>query len=162
MTVTTTTGARSFATVALLGFSLCYFASSSSSSLVGVVQSVSSFETATCAGGTNTSSCICTTIDTASSHFLASRNPFSGSSSSSSSSSSSTSLSSSSVCGLYFAPSTIPEAGFGLFAGQGFEKGQEVTPGGDLVVPLIDLMWHYGYDRFADDLWEDYRWSAKT
>jgi hypothetical protein len=37
---------------------------------------------------------------------------------------------SSSSCGVYYAPSTIPGAGFGLFAGINYDEGDEVTPGG--------------------------------
>jgi hypothetical protein len=42
--------------------------------------------------------------------------------------------SSSSACGVYYAPSTIPGAGFGLFAGIDFDEGEEVTPGGTSVL----------------------------
>lgn len=60
-------------------------------------------------------------------------------------------------CGVYFAPSTIPGAGFGMFAGTDYDPGDEVTPG-DLVVPYVDMPWHNGV--FEDDdlgfLWTEY------
>ena len=62
-----------------------------------------------------------------------------------------------SQCGVYFAPSTIPGAGFGMFAGVDFDSGEVVTPG-DLVVPYVDMPWHNGV--FEDDelgfLWNEY------
>lgn len=51
-----------------------------------------------------------------------------------------------SPCGVYFAPSTIPGAGFGMFAGIDFDEGDEVTPG-DLVVPYHDMPWHNGVEE---------------
>jgi hypothetical protein len=133
------TTARFFAAFVFLGY-LCYFAFSS----IGVQSKLSSTPQSSFpeTRGVNTSS---SSTATTPSHLLSVQNPSSSSSS----------------CGLYFAPSTIPGAGFGLFAGRHFEQGNVVTPG-DLVVPFIDLTWHYGYERIADDLWEEYRWSADT
>ena len=51
-----------------------------------------------------------------------------------------------SPCGIYFAPSTIPGAGFGMFAGIDFDVGDQVTPG-DLVVPYHDMPWHNGVEE---------------
>lgn len=48
---------------------------------------------------------------------------------------------SSSSCGVWFAESTIPGAGFGIFAGVDYSPGDQITPG-DLVVPYLDLAWH--------------------
>ena len=64
-------------------------------------------------------------------------------------------------CGIYLAPSTIPGAGLGLFAGADFEEGAEVTPG-DAMIPLRDMRWHnsvHGTDQF---LWDEYIWSGST
>jgi len=40
-------------------------------------------------------------------------------------------------CGVYFAPSTIPGAGMGMFAGKDYAKDSYITTG-DIVIPLID------------------------
>jgi hypothetical protein len=70
-----------------------------------------------------------------------------------SSSSESTTRTNHSSCRVFIAPSTIPGAGMGVFAGTGFEKGDEVTTG-DGVVPLIDMPWHNDVSEFVDDfLW---------
>ena len=62
-----------------------------------------------------------------------------------------------SPCGVYFAPSTIPGAGFGMFAGVDYTRGDEVTPG-DLVVPYVDMPWHNGVamDDELGFLWNEY------
>ena len=70
------------------------------------------------------------------------------------------SSSSSSSCGVYFAPSTIPGAGWGAFAAVNFSRDESVLPG-DLIVPLQELSWHNGFDHGSDDpenLWLDYYW----
>lgn len=60
------------------------------------------------------------------------------------------------TCGVYFAPSTIPGAGMGTFAGRSFRAGDEVTPG-DAVVPLRDMAWHHGGNDHTDTfLWGTY------
>jgi hypothetical protein len=65
------------------------------------------------------------------------------------------------VCGLWFAPSTIPGAGWGVFAGKAYEAGSRVIAG-DLTVPLQELAWHNGFDYWDDEphnLWYDYYWN---
>ena len=64
------------------------------------------------------------------------------------------------ACGVYLAPSTIPGAGLGLFAGRAFDTNDIVTEG-DIVIPLSELDWHNGFqlDFF---LWEEYTWSASS
>ena len=65
-------------------------------------------------------------------------------------------------CGLYLAPSTIPGAGLGLFAGIDFEAGEEVTPG-DAMVPIRDMEWHNSVrDSSKYFLWDEYIWSGST
>jgi len=65
-------------------------------------------------------------------------------------------------CGLYLAPSTIPGAGLGLFAGIDFEPGDEVTPG-DAMVPIRDINWHNQIDGFTNQfLWDEYIWAGAT
>lgn len=63
-------------------------------------------------------------------------------------------------CGVYFAPSSIPGAGFGMFAGKEFKKGSIVTPG-DLVVAYADMGWHNGVamDDNLYFLWNAYAWG---
>jgi hypothetical protein len=52
-------------------------------------------------------------------------------------------------CGIYLAPSTIPGAGLGMYAGnKAYEKGDMVTFGD----------WHMGHESY-DFLWEEYVWS---
>ena len=41
-------------------------------------------------------------------------------------------------CGLYFAKSTIPGAGYGMFAGRDYRRKEFVTPG-DISVPAVEL-----------------------
>jgi hypothetical protein len=64
-----------------------------------------------------------------------------------------------STCGVYYAASTIPGAGYGLFAGKDFEINDWIMPG-DLVVPIVEINWHNGHESYAN-LWEDYQWSAR-
>jgi len=65
-------------------------------------------------------------------------------------------------CGLYLAPSTIPGAGLGMFAGVDFEEGSEVTPG-DAMVPIRDMNWHNSLHGFTNQfLWDEYIWSGAT
>ena len=61
-------------------------------------------------------------------------------------------------CGVYYAESTIPGAGFGLFAGRDFDESEWVLPG-DLVVPLVEMGWHNGHQSYHH-LWEEYQWSG--
>ena len=70
-------------------------------------------------------------------------------------------------CRLYLAPSTIPGAGYGIFAGsEGFNVGDMVSYG-DIVVPLtwISDSIHSIYDYYSEELltnflWDEYSWSA--
>ena len=69
-------------------------------------------------------------------------------------------------CGVYFAPSTIPGAGMGMFAGRNFHKGETVTPG-DIVIPLIDWNTHnadmsMGYSAMSAYYWERYEVNRMT
>jgi hypothetical protein len=64
------------------------------------------------------------------------------------------------VCRIYMAPSTIPGAGFGLFAGIPYQKGNLVTPG-DGVVPIYDMEFHNGLSSSLF-LWDEYVWSGST
>jgi hypothetical protein len=52
-------------------------------------------------------------------------------------------------CGLYLAPSTIPGAGLGMYAGnKPIKEGDHVVPepngGGDVIIPIFEMEWHAG------------------
>lgn len=68
---------------------------------------------------------------------------------------------SSSQCGLWLAPSTIPGAGLGMYAGQNVVKGQQLQATGDLALPIIDIMVHVQDSNFWF-LWNEYTWDAKS
>ncbi|CAB9510486.1 Guanylate cyclase [Seminavis robusta] len=64
-------------------------------------------------------------------------------------------------CGIWLAPSSIPGAGLGMYAGRDFKKGEELQPSGEIVIPMIDIN-HHQYalgDQFFM-LWDEYTWSA--
>ena len=61
-------------------------------------------------------------------------------------------------CGLWFAKSTIPGAGLGMFAGKNFTKKQDILLSGEIVVPIVDLELHQGNDWVF--LWDEYTWNA--
>ena len=68
-------------------------------------------------------------------------------------------------CGLWLAPSTIPGAGLGMFAGRDFSEGEYLQQDdGDLVIPLVDLKEHA--QQFKDGdwkfLWDEYTWDAES
>lgn len=63
------------------------------------------------------------------------------------------------ACGVYFAPSSIPGAGWGMFAGRDFQSFETITPG-DIVVPLIDYYFHNGgVHGESQNLWVEYMWG---
>lgn len=62
-----------------------------------------------------------------------------------------------SECGVYLAPSTIPGAGLGMFAGKDYKKGDQVTYG-DVIIPIVDFDWNNGNSKFFW-LWDEYTWG---
>jgi hypothetical protein len=66
-------------------------------------------------------------------------------------------------CGLWLAPSTIPGAGLGMYAGRDFNASESMhrnhnhEPVGDLCVPLVDIDDHYG--STLNLLLGDYTWK---
>lgn len=63
------------------------------------------------------------------------------------------------TCRTYLAPSTIPGAGLGMFAGYNFKRGETVTTG-DAIIPIRDLAWHNnkGDDGFSNTyLWGTFK-----
>ncbi|MGK3742039.1 MAG: hypothetical protein ACI8RD_011136 [Bacillariaceae sp.] len=69
---------------------------------------------------------------------------------------------SSSECGMYLAPSTIPGAGMGVFAGHhDIRQGEYLlSDDGDLVIPAYEMNWHVGLDKRYSFLWEEYTWKV--
>eukprot|EP00536_Pseudo-nitzschia_multiseries_P004418 jgi/Psemu1/318414/estExt_fgenesh1_pm.C_730015 len=67
------------------------------------------------------------------------------------------------LCGMYLAPSTIPGAGMGVFAGhRDIPKGEHLlTNDGDLVVPVYEMTRNVGHTKYSF-LWEEYTWKASS
>jgi hypothetical protein len=64
-------------------------------------------------------------------------------------------------CALYLAPSSIPGAGLGMYAGsKPYTKGERIGDP-DLMLPVYDLDWHNGFQDFSF-LWDEYTWSSST
>lgn len=66
-------------------------------------------------------------------------------------------------CGVWLAPSTLPGAGLGMFAGKKFAQNQALIPTGESVIGVVDLVAHNG-QRYYDEgsfLWHEYFWSGK-
>jgi hypothetical protein len=65
-------------------------------------------------------------------------------------------------CGVYLAPSTIPGAGLGIFAGDHpIAKGEAVGMG-DILIPIVDFHWHNGgkNNTTYPFLWFQYTWMG--
>ena len=62
-------------------------------------------------------------------------------------------------CGLYLAPSTIPNAGLGVFTTRPLQEGQVVDTPSDLCIPIVDQKWHMGRKDF---FWtpSEYVWNG--
>ena len=66
------------------------------------------------------------------------------------------------ACGLWLAPSTLPGAGLGMFAGKDFAKKELLQETGDVVIPIVDILMHQrGRGKFTF-LWDEYTWSGKS
>jgi hypothetical protein len=74
--------------------------------------------------------------------------------------SNSTAASVTAECGLWFAPSSIPNTGIGMYAGRKFNKGDKLAPSGELVIPVVDIRKHHPGDWFF--LWDSYFWSGSA
>jgi hypothetical protein len=62
----------------------------------------------------------------------------------------------STTCLLYFAESTIPNAGLGIFAGKAFDIGDDVG-NGDVAIPVVELSLHNEepyFDPTSNYVWE--------
>jgi len=61
-------------------------------------------------------------------------------------------------CGIWFAKSTIPGAGLGIFAGIDFQPQTSVLPTGDVVIPIVDMEIHH--PEAYEFLWDEYTWDG--
>lgn len=68
-----------------------------------------------------------------------------------------------SKCGIYLAPSSIPQAGLGMYAGhREYKVGEQVTDG-DIVIPIFEMEWHNQLkDEEGNFLWDEYTWNGEV
>ena len=65
-------------------------------------------------------------------------------------------------CGVWLAPSTLPGAGLGMFAGRKFAQHQALLPTGESFIGVVDLAVHNGQRHLGESfLWDEYFWSGK-
>jgi hypothetical protein len=64
-------------------------------------------------------------------------------------------------CGIYMAPSTIPGAGLGIFAGRAFRAHEPLQQSGDLALSIVDIVLHNNDSGFTF-LWDEYTWNAEA
>eukprot|EP00980_Cylindrotheca_fusiformis_P006006 scaffold1284_cov108-Cylindrotheca_fusiformis.AAC.20 len=67
-------------------------------------------------------------------------------------------------CGIYLAPSSIPNAGLGMYVGhRNFTMGENVTDG-DIIIPVFEMDWHNMLKedklKFEHFLWDEYTWNG--
>lgn len=68
-------------------------------------------------------------------------------------------------CTLYLAPSTIPNAGLGVFTSIPLPSGTLLPGGGDAVIPISDIDFHNDASAEEEDyhwLFSEYLWSARS
>lgn len=63
-------------------------------------------------------------------------------------------------CGVWFAESSIPHSGMGMYAGRTFLKKEPLMATGDVVVPIVDINYYQG--KKFKYLWDSYTWSASA
>lgn len=63
------------------------------------------------------------------------------------------------ACGLYLAPSTIPQAGLGVFTAEAKSTGDRISYG-DICFPYIDMYWHNDENAAASNPFQDYFWMG--
>jgi hypothetical protein len=66
-------------------------------------------------------------------------------------------------CGLYLAPSSIPGAGSGVFAGDQLYRKGDIVGVGDIVIPIVELEWHNRGHHIMKYpfLWDEYTWHSE-
>ncbi|KAI2504643.1 hypothetical protein MHU86_9753 [Fragilaria crotonensis] len=62
-------------------------------------------------------------------------------------------------CGIWFAKSTIPNSGLGMYAGRSFNEGEDMMASGDILIPIVDLEMHQGDDWFF--VLDTYSWGIR-
>ena len=62
------------------------------------------------------------------------------------------------TCGIWFAKSSIPNAGLGMYAGRHFDQGEDMAASGDVVIPIVDIEMHQGRGWLF--LWDSYVWDC--
>ena len=69
-----------------------------------------------------------------------------------------------SKCGLFLAPSSIPNSGLGMFAGHYGIKEDAVIGDGDVIIPFFEMEFHNKRkdERYDAFLWDEYVWAPKT
>jgi hypothetical protein len=68
---------------------------------------------------------------------------------------------SSTKCGIYLAPSTIPGSGLGMYAGDHYYKEGDTVTGGDNVIPIVEHEWNNaGAEGGVHFLWNEYTWRG--
>lgn len=67
-------------------------------------------------------------------------------------------------CGIYLAPSTIPKAGLGIFAGDKEYNEDDIVALGDIVIPIVDYHWNNKGGPYEDSffLWGEYGWVSSN
>jgi hypothetical protein len=66
-------------------------------------------------------------------------------------------------CRIWLAPSTLPGAGLGMFAGSDFHPEEEFIRGGDITIAITDITQHNaapGQEPYGTFLWDEYTWNA--
>ena len=61
-------------------------------------------------------------------------------------------------CGVYLAPSSIPFAGLGMYAGNRSISRNDIVTYGDILIPIVERPWHIER-RLSDQrnfLWDEY------
>jgi hypothetical protein len=62
-------------------------------------------------------------------------------------------------CGLWLAPSSLPDTGLGMYAGRNYSQNEHLQDSGDMAIPIVDLRLHWD-DPDASFLWDEYTWSG--
>ena len=63
-------------------------------------------------------------------------------------------------CGIWLAPSSLPGAGLGVYAGRNFSLGEKVVEG-DVAIPVVDLEINQ-YGNSYSFLWDEYNWKGSS
>ena len=64
-------------------------------------------------------------------------------------------------CGIWLAPSSIPGAGLGMYAGRDFAAREPLQPTGDINLPMVDINQHQFQRQHFFLLWDEYTWNGE-